>query len=312
MEVNDGSAPAETVDSLADFLEGEDTEEVEAVDESDAAAEPESETDDTPEDEAAAESDELPAGHYKVLVKDANGAIVEQKVSFDELKQGYQRGLEVTAVRQEAEKQVTHVREQATREVSGYREQSMRTINELDGLVSQALAIVTPEQLMSLATTDRDAYNEAFQRQQMLSQVRERIRAVKESEGKAAQQQALQEQHRHVAAIREKSLAELAKAGITTAAVQKLYDEAGPQYGFSHEELSTIVDHRFVLLLKDAAAHRKLEKSRPDVAKKVREAPKLPPARNQSSQPIPDALRKRLQSKHVKSADLAALLERNF
>ena len=49
--------------------------------------------------------------------------------------------------------------------------------------------------------------------------------------------------------------------------------DAGRGYGFSAEELSGIVDHRMLLVLRDAAAYRKIQAGKPEVTKKVAKAP---------------------------------------
>jgi hypothetical protein len=50
--------------------------------------------------------------------------------------------------------------------------------------------------------------------------------------------------------------------------------DAGNYYGFAPEEVSTVLDHRVLLVLKDAAAFRKLQSAKAVVEKKVAEAPK--------------------------------------
>jgi hypothetical protein len=50
--------------------------------------------------------------------------------------------------------------------------------------------------------------------------------------------------------------------------------DAGNYYGFAPEEVTNVLDHRVLLVLKDAAAFRKLQSAKAVVEKKVAEAPK--------------------------------------
>ena len=295
----------ESLDELADVMgEEEATDEVVAEEETEEVEG--DETEESESEEGDEKPEEEPKGRYKVLVRDDKGAIVEKAVSFDELKQGYQHGLDAVETRQRAEKIVTEAKEAATREVTQVREQSGKTLAELEALVSQALGIVTPDQLMSLATSNPDAYNEAFQRQQMLNMVRERLRQTREAEGKAAQEQQNQQMHAEMMRRREASLEALSKAGITTAKVQKIYDEAGPMFGFAPQELAGNIDYRIVLLLKDAAEYRRLTAKKPDVANKLREAPRLQPS---NTKPAPRVVSKSEQRLKNGGANLRDLTE---
>lgn len=49
--------------------------------------------------------------------------------------------------------------------------------------------------------------------------------------------------------------------------------DTGNKYGFSQEELAGVIDHRMLLVLRDAAAYRALQEGKPAVAKKVPAAP---------------------------------------
>lgn len=46
----------------------------------------------------------------------------------------------------------------------------------------------------------------------------------------------------------------------------------GNSYGFKPEELADVVDHRMLLVLRDAVAYRKLQTAKPEVTKKVAQA----------------------------------------
>jgi hypothetical protein len=46
-------------------------------------------------------------------------------------------------------------------------------------------------------------------------------------------------------------------------------------YGFNDQEISSVADHRYLLILKDALAYRNIKDSKPIVQKKVSNAPKV-------------------------------------
>lgn len=48
--------------------------------------------------------------------------------------------------------------------------------------------------------------------------------------------------------------------------------EAGKSYGFSDQEIGGVIDHRMLLILRDAAAYRELKAKKPEVSKKVETA----------------------------------------
>lgn len=61
-----------------------------------------------------------------------------------------------------------------------------------------------------------------------------------------------------------------------------------------------------MLVLKDALAQKGLKDSRPHVAKKLREAPKLPPSKTNTARSPNADLMKRLSQKGATGKDLAA------
>lgn len=268
----------------------------------------EAEESNEPEAEEAEESDEeeKPAGRYKVTVQDENGALVEQAVSFDELKAGYQRAKDVEAVKAQTQAQVSKVHQEAIAYVTDVQRNSQKTLAELDTLVRQALEVVSPEDMLSLAQSDPSAYHQAMARQNVLQSVLGRIKTTQEQTAKQASEAEQQKAYQRL----ESSRKELAKAGITTAQVNKLYESAGKVYGYSPQELAANLDHRLVLLLKDAAAYKTLEAKKPQVQNKVREAPKPPPARSKLAQSETQKLVKRLSTRGATRDDLAALLSR--
>lgn len=90
--------------------------------------------------------------------------------------------------------------------------------------------------------------------------------------------------------------------------------QAGKSYGFTDDELSQLIDHRTVLVLRDAAKYRALQKSKAKVAKKVADKPKVqkPGHKNVSSGDSRDrrlAEKRKQLRKTGKAADAASVFE---
>lgn len=291
------------MDALVSALDAQD----ETEDEVEESDEPVAEADepDEPESDDSDEED-APAGRYKVAIQDENGAIVEQAVTFDELKAGYQRAKDVEAVRAQTQAQVSKVHQEAIAYVSDVQRSSQKTLSELDTLVRQALEVVSPEDMLSLAQSDPGAYHQAMARQNVLQSVLGRIKSTQEQTARQASEAEQQKAYQRL----ESSRKELAKSGITTQQVTKIYESAGKVYGYSSQELAANLDHRLVLLLKDAAAYKTIQDKKPQVQNKVREVPKPPPARSKLAQSETQKLVKRLSTRGATRDDLAALLSR--
>lgn len=258
--------------------------------------------DDDPDAEGS--EDDAPTGRYKVTVPDESGQLVEQNVTFDELRAGYQRGREAEAARSAAQAEVSRTFEQANQFVAQVQQAGEAKLAQLSMLVMKALEVTSPEDLLSLAQSDPAAYHQAAARQGVLQSVQRQIAQAQEQLQAQTQQQEAQRNYQK----REVALKALAKAGITTAQVDKIYESAGKAYGYSPQELAANLDHRLVLLLKDAADMKALRDKRPQIQNKVRTAPKAPPLRK-SAQLEAQKLVGRLSKPGGGSReDLAALL----
>lgn len=70
--------------------------------------------------------------------------------------------------------------------------------------------------------------------------------------------------------------------------------ETGKTYGFTDQELAGVVDHRMLLVLRDAAAYRELKAKKPEVSKKVETASiSLRPGSKPQGQQDGDAARRK-------------------
>lgn len=88
------------------------------------------------------------------------------------------------------------------------------------------------------------------------------------------------------------------------AAAQDL-TEAGAEYGFGADELAGIVDHRMLLVLRDAAAYRKIKADKPAVTKKVAKAPvAMKPGAKPKKGDAKEAARQKQRAKLKKSGSV--------
>lgn len=119
--------------------------------------------------------------------------------------------------------------------------------------------------------------------------------AYQQEQQKSAQlQQALQGKYQQFAAHRQKVMQEAAKKGMealkkdipnwSAETARELREVGKSSYGFTDAELQQVYDPRFVKLLADAAAYRKLQASKPAVNKRVADVPKtVKPGAQQSN-----------------------------
>jgi hypothetical protein len=155
--------------------------------------------------------------------------------------------------------------------------------NEINGEFSnvnwQELATTDPAEYVA-KKAKYDARMQAFhQAQSQRNQEATRAKADAEERQKHQASQYVQGQHqRLLEAVPEWADADKAKAEKT-----ELLHAAKNHYGFTDDELGQLYDHRTVLVLRDAAKYRALQKAKPKVAKKVVNAPKVQKPGNQNT-----------------------------
>ena len=291
-EINESADTGPMDDVASAFLEDDD----EVVAEDDDAAAEESDADDEPESEEE-ESDE-PSGRYKVTVKDAQGNEVEQHISFDELRAGYLKGREVDSVRAEVDSKVFSARQEVFVEAQKSFQQLSQQLATHEAMVRQALDVVSTEQMTSL-TSDPAAYVSALERVRTLEKVQ---RGIQESQAQLTYQQQMADAEAIRAAEKE-----LARNGVPAEGITKIYDSVAKAYGVKPQSLAALRDPALVLALKDALELKELKAKKPEVAKKLREAPKLPPSKLQSPRRVDSKREQRFKTRSATVDDLAAI-----
>lgn len=221
---------------------------------------------DTSEDSEQAEGAEAeePEEEPEYEVKTPKG---QEKVKLSELLRGYQRQSdysrkteEAAQLRREAESYQAAVAQKEQQLMQALETWAVPTTQEPDWV---KLAQNTTPQEFNLARAQWD------DRQRRASMARNEYHALQ-----AAQRAENEQRERAQLFDKVPDLRDAAKA---TAFARELI-EAGPSYGFTAEELNGIQDHRLMLLFRDALAHRKLQATKPAVAKKIADAPqKLKP-----------------------------------
>jgi hypothetical protein len=251
--------------------------------------------------------EEQPKTRYRAKV---DGEEVE--VELDELINGYQRTADYTKKsqalaeqRKAIEAERVHL-EQVKQERQAYA-QKLQALNQFLGQQNQG------ENLEALKEVDPIGYAvkvaERSERDKQLAIVRAEQNRIAQQQ-QAEQQQSLQ---KHIASEAEKLNASIPELATPKGdEVRKQIREYAKSQGWSDQELSSVYDHRAVLTLYKAMKFEQLQKSKPEIQKKVQQAPKMlksgtsaPATKSQQEKQVMQRLR---QSGKVR--DAAAAFER--
>ena len=200
----------------------------------------------------------------------------EHEVTLDELIKSYQLGTDYTKKSQAVaeERKAVEAERQAVQEAKALRDQYAQRLEMMEQMLKPQ---DETENLAYLKETDPIGYSvkvaEMVERDKQLNAVRaerERIAQQQEQERQQQlQQYVAEESQKLVAAVPE--FADPAK-GET---LRKNIREFGKSLGFSDQELAGVYDSRAVLTLYKAMQYDKLVASKPEVTKKVAQAPKV-------------------------------------
>ena len=239
----------------------------------------------------------------------------EREVTFDELVDGYQKGLDYTKKSQSVAEQRKAVEaeriaiEQAKQARDAYA-QRLNLIEDFLGKQNEG------EDLAALKEVDPIGYAvkvaERTEREKQLAMVqaeKQRIAQQQISERQAELQQAIAREAQRVAEV----IPEYADAQ-KGAEVKKAIREFAKSVGYSDQELAQVYDSKAVQVLWMAAQWQKLQAQKPQMTKKVQEAPKmLRPGTAATQKVAADESVKKSYSQLRKSgkvSDAAALFER--
>jgi len=297
------SAPADEEDE-AELTADESTADSDTDEEANAAQD-ESEEDDSDEENAKPTSERKIA----VPIKAEDGTDTTVEVDETELVKGYQRQADYTRKAQALAERETQAVEFLKSKHDEIRSQYLQQAEAARMAVAQMAGIKTEAELAELAQQDPAAWVAEVQRQKQIGGflqgldqqlMQERQRAAMEAQQR--QQQALQSQF-------QKTWQVLQAEKIDKPTLAKIYEGTAKTYGFTPEELGNVYDHRLVKLMRDATAYQQLKAAKPEVTRKVTEAPKLPAKQAPAAEVRQrKALDTKFQSGRAKLNDLAAYL----
>ena len=246
--------PTETVETEEGLL----TEETESPDETESY-----EAEETSESSDIQENSEEP--YYSVTVDGT-----DLSVNLEELIQGYQRNADYTRKTQELAQernQSSEFVERSKKDVEAKLQRLDQLNNAAQAQLQQEYAEVDFEKLY-----DEDPV-EAARLEHKMRRKHEQLAQVQQ------QTQELQSQEFN------KYLGEQQK--LLSQKIPEFMDEQkGPRFkqqmrdylgniGFNDTEINSVYDHRYVMLVKDAMSYRNLQKAKPQIKKKVANAPKV-------------------------------------
>jgi len=216
------------------------------------------------------ESKEQPKPRYKVK---ASGEEVE--VELDELIKGYQQGTDYTKKSQAlAEQRKAIEAERSHLEyVKQERQAYAQKLQALDSFLTQQHQGVDLEVLKE---TDPIGYAVAVAEQ---SQREKQLAVVRNEQQRIAQQQQAEQQaslQNHLRQESEKLVSLIPELATPQGdAVRKQIRDYAKSVGWSDQELSSVYDSRAVMTLYKAMKYEQLQKSKPELNKKLQSAPKM-------------------------------------
>lgn len=303
------------LDDLASFLdtpEEESEKEIEAenVDESASEETTEEDTNDDSDDEGE-EADDEPAPVEKITlkVKGEDGTEETVETTIEELEASYMRQQDYTRKTQalatrenDAVKFFTNKHEEIRNQYLAQAELTRSAVANLAGFKSDS-------EMAQLANDDPAMWVSENQRQKQIVSYLNQLDESIQSEKQQALTQAEQAEQTRKAQLFSTSWEVLQKEGIDKPKLEKIYGDVNKNYGFSQEELSTVLDYRMVQVMRDAVAFRALKAQKADVTKKAQSAPRMPTRQTQPANERRDRdLDAKFKSGRAKLKDLAEFL----
>lgn len=259
--------------------------------ETEAAQGPQDDGESEPEvDEADAEpeeaEDEQPDTSARYTVK-ANGK--ELQVTLDELLRGYSREADYRHKTQELAEE--------RRAAKAERERQEQITAQLIEAYQKAGAGDETEPDWQKLADDLDPWE--FQKRRAAWDTQQRAKAEARRQAEELQKERLQAYAREQAEMLKQKVPEWSTREAFAPALQKMA-EAATEYDFQPQEVINTLDHRMLIVLRDALEYRKLQKAKPAVEKKIAKAPKVvkpgtPQSKADRAKADQDALRKKLK-----------------
>jgi hypothetical protein len=266
-------------------------------------------SDEAQEYEEESEEIEQPKPRFKV-----KAAGEEIEVDQDELIKGYQQGVDYTKKSQALAEQrkALDAERQHLDHVKQERQAYAQKLKALDSFLSQQNQGVN---LDVLKETDPIGYAVAVAEQ---SQREKQLAVVRNEQQRLAQQQQAEQQaslQNHLRQESEKLVSLIPELSTPQGdAVRKQIRDYAKSVGWTDQELSSVYDSRAVVSLYKAMKYEQLQKSKPELTKKLQSAPKMmrsgtsaPPTKNSQDKQVMQRLRET-----GKVQDAAKAFERFF
>lgn len=269
------------------------------------------EAQDEGEEEAEVEEEDLEETQYYTV----KAAGEEKQVTLDELMQGYQLGADYTKKTQEVAEQrkAVEAERRAVEEAKQVRDTYAQRLQAIEQFLTSGED--SPEDLAAMKENDPIGYAVKVAE---LTEKKEQLAQVRAEQQRLAQQQQAEQQQSMAQMVQQEAqkLSQVLPEFSDPTKGEQLRNEIrnyGKSVGFTDQELAQVYDSRHVLMLHKAMQYDKLQKSKPNVKKKVAEAPKMVKAGTKVKEGNRD-VRKRQMNKLKQTgrvADAAALFE-NF
>jgi len=256
----------ETVEAEAD--ESEETEEVESEDDTEEVEYEASEDDDE------AEEVEEPQQTYKV-----KAAGEEKEVTLEELMQGYQLGADYTKKTQEVAelRKANEAERLAIQQAAQLRDDYAHRLQALQQYMADAETGISSSELADLKENDPVGYAvkvaEITERKEQLT----KLKAEQDRIAKEQQAEYVRNMNAYIAEEAKKLSQHLPEFSDMKKGEQIKNEIRSylKSFGYTDQDLSQVVDHRQILIAIKAKRYDDMQKSKPNVKKKVAQAPKM-------------------------------------
>lgn len=260
-----------SIADLADSLIESEPEQLETEEEGQpqAAAEEAEEAPDEATEESQQEEPQEPQRH-RVKVKNEYGADEERDLTLEELAQGYMLQADYSRKTQGIPQQI---QQQVAQHVQQYAEKQSADIAQMQQLMYQVLAPELNQLNYQMAESDPAEYLRLQAKQQQIGAVMQQLEQARlqaENQAALAQREQQEQAIRHSIKYLNDNI-----SGWDNSKYQQALEFGAKTYGFSKQELETVVDGRAIHLLYDAMQFRNAQKQVPQQMKKVSAAPKV-------------------------------------
>lgn len=267
----------------------------------------------TPQERAERLADEEwePLKNRKILAK-VDGE--ELEVTLEEARLGYMRQSDYQRKTQDVSKQRTEAQEQARQAIETAQRQYASNLQLMEQAIVKAyLPELTSANWQQLKTENPQEYIRLTERANYMQQA---LQQIQQEQAKLRTEQEKSFGEKRAQAIEQARTKVKELIPDWSDSLQKTLFNAGvEQYGFTAEEMSSVMDPRVVRVIHDAVQFQKLKTQKPLVEKRVAEAPRVmkpgaKPNPGEQARAEDSKLKERLRKSGGKDLDVIAALVR--